>query len=87
MPQIYLPRKDYSRFIGDKAAHRVRAEAPMPGATRTIGTLKDYPTERLAHRALGEHMTHVNKISYPSLQTSLRAGIESAESIWGFHGN
>jgi integrase len=35
-----------------------------------LGTLKDYPTKRLARRALDEQISHVNKISYRPMPTA-----------------
>ncbi|MHB8502379.1 MAG: tyrosine-type recombinase/integrase [Candidatus Acidiferrales bacterium] len=35
-----------------------------------IGTSKDYPTKRLAQRALDEHIAYVNKISYRPMPTA-----------------
>ncbi len=35
-----------------------------------IGTLKDYPTKRLAQRALADRISHVNKITYRAMPTA-----------------
>jgi hypothetical protein len=45
-------------------------ERQRPRRQGLIGTLKDYPTKRLAQRALDECIAHVNKISYRPMPTA-----------------
>jgi integrase len=47
-----------------------RSRRKRPRRHAIIGTLKDYPTKRLAQRALDAHIEHVNKISYRPMPTA-----------------
>src|SRR5437773_7252081 len=74
--QLWLDEKTwYGRWREDVIVNGVRQR---PRRHEIIGTLKDYPTKRLAQRALDEHIAHVNKISDRPLPTAKYA--DSAES-------
>lgn len=47
----------------DGVRKRVRRQEP-------VGTTKDYPTKRLAQRALDDRLSHVNKITYRPMPTA-----------------
>jgi hypothetical protein len=63
--QLWLEKDGwYGRWREDVIVNGVRQRPRRQGL---IGTLKDYPTKRLAQRALDERIAHVNKISYRPL--------------------
>lgn len=75
-----MARKRYQKgqlwLEGDSWHARWREDVIVNGGRRRprrhgiIGTLKDYPTKRLAQRALDAHIAHVNKISYKPMPTA-----------------
>ena len=66
--QLWLePDGWHGRWREDVIVNGVRQR---PRRHEIIGTLKDYPTKRLAQRALDEHIAHVNKISYRPMPTA-----------------
>ena len=66
--QLWLEKDGWhGRWREDVIVNGVRQRPRRQGL---IGTLKDYPTKRLAQRALDEHIEHVNKISYRPMPTA-----------------
>ena len=57
----------HGRWREDVIVNGVRQRQRRHGI---VGTLKEYPTKRLAQRALDEHIAHVNKISYRPMPTA-----------------
>jgi len=66
--QLWLePDGWHGRWREDVIVNGVRRRPRRHGI---IGSLKDYPTKRLAQRALDAHIAHVNKISYRPMPTA-----------------
>src|SRR6266513_491719 len=91
--QLWLDGKTwYGRWREDVLVGGVRKRIRRQEA---IGSVKDYPTKRLAQRALDDRIAHVNKVSYRPRPTAngqvrrLRSELEgkSVESIRGFDGS
>src|SRR5258708_16949469 len=60
--QLWLDGKTwYGRWREDVLVGGIRKRIRREDA---IGSLKDYPTKRLAQRALDDRIAHVNKLSY-----------------------
>jgi len=57
----------YGRWREDVLVGGVRKRIRREEA---IGSLKDYPTKRLAQRALDDRIAHVNKVSYRPRSTA-----------------
>ncbi len=67
--QLWLePDGWHGRWREDVIVKGVRRRPRRHGI---IGSLKDYPTKRLAQRALDAHIAHVNKISYRPMPTAM----------------
>src|SRR5580700_3353512 len=66
--QLWLDGKTwYGRWREDVLVGGVRKRIRCQEA---IGSLKDYPTKRLAQRALDDQIAHVNKVSYKPRPTA-----------------
>jgi len=66
--QLWLDGKTwYGRWREDVLVGGVRKRIRREEA---IGSLKDYPTKRLAQRALDDRIAHVNKVSYRPRSTA-----------------
>jgi len=66
--QLWLDRKTwYGRWREDVLVHGIRKRVRRQEA---IGSLTDYPTKRLAQRALDDRIAHVNKITYRPTPTA-----------------